>query len=152
MDPNPRMSSHQRFDPTTSALAFVDLLVPGGFEKAKALLAPTCEYHYGGNTLRGDAIIAAFEQSHAKAKTQCDTIVYLPGQADHVEGTTVTVRVFDRLGVKDAFHTYSDRLVVTVLPDEEGDGFSVVAIEHRPFAEERAKLQEFLQSSGVARG
>lgn len=83
---------------------------------------------------------------------QCDTIEYLPGRADHVEGTTVTVRVFDRLGVKGAFHTYSDRLVVTVVPDEEGDGFSVVAIEHRHFAEERAKLQEFLQSSGVARG
>ncbi len=146
------MSSRRPFDPVTSALAFVDLLVPGSFERAKALLAPTCEYHYGGNTLRGDAIIAAFEESHAKAKAQLDSIVYLPGRADHVEDATVTVRVFDRLGVKDAFHTYSDRLVITVLPDEEGDGFSVVAIEHRPFAEERAKLQEFLQSSGVARG
>lgn len=113
------MSSRRPFDPVTSALAFVDLLVPGSFERAKALLAPTCEYHYGGNTLRGDAIIAAFEESHAKAKAQLDSIVYLPGRADHVEDATVTVRVFDRLGVNDAFHTYSDRLVITVLPDEE---------------------------------
>jgi len=134
-----------------AARRFVDLLVPGHFDEARALLHPSCEYAYAGGLLRGDAIIHAFEESHARAEAELDRIEYLPGEVDSVDGDTVTVRVFDRLRAKGRTHTYVDRLAVSLVASAsasasaspEASTWQVRRIEHLPIEEERLALDAF---------
>lgn len=127
---------------TETAVAFVNLLVPGRFGDANTLLDPTCEYHYAGAVHRGGEIIRCFEQSHAKAAAELDRIEYLPGVVDSVDGTVVTVRVFDRIHLEGKSHTYSDRLAISLV--RSGDDWKVRGIEHQPIEAERRQLNEFL--------
>lgn len=123
------------------ALAFVDRLVPDHFDEARRMLHPSCEYSFGGDVLRGEEIVEAFEKSDEEAKKKFERIEYLPGRVAAVEGTVVVVQVFDRVTIADRTHTYSDRLVITLDPRLDRP---VLHIEHRPFPEERAKLAAFL--------
>jgi hypothetical protein len=107
---------------TETAIAFVDLLVPGRFEEAKAALDPSCEYRHAGSVLHGNEIILCFEQSHEKAAAQLDRIEYLPGVVDSVVGDTVTVRVSDRIYSKGESHTYTDRLAISLVRSGESGG------------------------------
>jgi len=108
------------------------------------MLDPSCEYVFGGEVLRGDAFIAAFEKSDEDAHKKLDRIEYLPARVAAAEGTVVVVQVFDRLELAGRTHTYSDRLAVTI--DTQRSGL-VLRIEHRPFSEERAALALFLRGA-----
>jgi hypothetical protein len=126
------------------ALAFVDRLVPGRFEEARRMLDPSCEYAFGGELLRGDAIIAAFEKSDEDAHEKLDRIEYLPGRVASTTDAVVVVQVFDRLELSGRTHTYTDRLAVTI---DTKRSRPVVRIEHRPFAAEREALAAFLDGA-----
>lgn len=130
------------------AVEFVNMLVPGRFELARSRLASNCEYHYSGKVLRGDAIIDAFEVSHEKAKKELDRIDYLPASVNAIEGDTIVVGVSDRIKLKGDEHVYSDRLAIDVLLTDSG--WFITRIEHRPFAEERRKLHEFLETRKIS--
>jgi hypothetical protein len=124
------------------AVRFVDQLVPGRFHDAAQMLDPACEYLFGGQTLRGEAIIAAFQKSDEEAHRKFDAVEYLPGRVAEAHGARVVVQVFDRLVLGGRTHTYSDRLAITLDAERSRP---VVRIEHLPFAEERAALAAFLQ-------
>jgi hypothetical protein len=124
-----------------AAIEFVNLLVPGKFDLARARLSANCEYHYGGEVLRGDAIVRAFEESHESAIAKLDSVEYLPAALDSVVGDTVVVGTVDRIRSGDAVHTYRDRLAIDVTQG------AIVRIEHRPYEEERRRLRAFFESA-----
>jgi hypothetical protein len=123
------------------AVTFVDLLVPGSFDAARGMVHASCEYHVGGEILRGEGIVASFEASHERASRELDRIEYLPARAIASAEGTVIVHVFDRLELAGAIHTYSDRLAVSVDAEQPRP---IVRIEHQPFPEERTALAAFL--------
>jgi hypothetical protein len=127
----------------TLALAFVDRLVPGRFEEARRMLDARCEYVFEGRLLRGDATIAAFEQSHRDALTKFDRIEYLPGRVAEVIGDEIVIQVFDQVTIGTSTHTYTDRLAIEV----DDARATIVRIEHRPFPEARAALTAFLETA-----
>jgi hypothetical protein len=124
------------------AIEFVNNLVPGRFEQAKAKLSAHCEYHYSGKILKGPAIIQAFEDSHTSAAMQLDHIEYLPATFDANDGIAIVIKVKDRISANKREHTYTDRLAITL--EYINENWAVSLIEHRPYSEERLKLKEFL--------
>ncbi len=128
------------------SLHFVNSLVPGRFDEAKLMLAKNCEYQYQGKILRGSEIINAFEESHEKATATLDKIEYQEGQVFSQTSDEVVMKVFDKISLNGKTYTYSDRLAIKAICQDQA--WQVTSIEHRPFKEERAKLNEFLASAG----
>ena len=127
------------------ALRFVNSLVPGSFNDARLMLSKDCEYQYQGKVLKGPEIIKAFEESHERAVETLDKIEYLEGQVLSENSNEIVIRVFDKIFLNGKIHTYSDRLAVKAIYQDQA--WHVTSIEHRPFEEERAKLKDFLASA-----
>ena len=95
--------------------------------------------------IKGPEIIKAFEESHERAVETLDKIEYLEGQVLSENSNEIVIRVFDKIFLNGKIHTYSDRLAVKAIYQDQA--WHVTSIEHRPFEEERAKLKDFLASA-----
>lgn len=127
-------------DYSKDAVAWVNLLVPGSFEQAEALVAPECRFKSRGKLYEGRAVVDAFRESHAQACRELDDIHYLPATFGGEDPRGVIVGVADELVVKGRRHTYRDRLIIKM---RDGLVFEII---HFPIPEEREALTKFLSS------
>jgi len=130
-----------------AAAAWVNLLVPGSFDRAAGQVSENCVYRFKGAGLVGPAVATAFRESHEQAMKDLDSIEYLEAQCLRCDETGALIQVADRISLNGLTYVYRDQLLIQMKPRE--GNWEVVGIEHLPAQTEREAPREFLSAAGT---
>lgn len=131
--------------PRHVALALACALDEDDWAAARSLLADDCEYHLGGQVVRGaDAIVASYRTNSEKARRRLDRVAYA-SELERADASRATVLFVDRLEHAGLRHEFRCRQTFTL-----NAGGRVARIDHAELQREREALEAFFRRAGVA--
>jgi len=127
--------SHQLL---TIASRFAAALDAEDYSTARRLLADTCVYRIGAETIAGpDAIIDSYRRNGESAKQRFDAVEYV-SDVELVDQSTAAIAYTDRLRLGNQWHEFRCRQRVRI----GADGL-VEEITHEELPGERERLKDF---------